>query len=128
MCKSLVPLVVVNASILSWINDAGYSNGELPYCNPGATFPSLSPAVMQLSMLSFMAIQSSTDATGITNLAPLCKAAAIVEVANTNFDYKFKFKQYEMEDVNQADSIAITFTEGILGYIVIRDYHLISNP
>jgi hypothetical protein len=55
-------------------------------------------------------------------------AAAIVEVANTNFDYSFKFKTYEMEDVNQADSIAITFREGIFGYIVIRDYHLISNP
>lgn len=61
-------------------------------------------------------------------LKPGKHPSAIAQVANTNFDYEFKFKKYEMEDVNQADSIAITFTEGILGYIIIRDYHLISNP
>ena len=55
-------------------------------------------------------------------------AKAIVKVANTNFDYSFQFKKYEMEDVNQADSITVIFTKGLFGYIVIREYHLITNP
>ncbi len=62
------------------MNSFGYSKGELPYFNPSAISPSRSPAVMPSICLP-MRIHSSTDATGITDLAPLYKAVVIVEVA-----------------------------------------------
>src|SRR5580765_1937125 len=62
------------------MKSAGYSNGEFPYSNPSAIFPSLSPAVIPSICLP-SSIQRRTLSTGITHLAPLCNAVAIVEVA-----------------------------------------------
>ena len=62
------------------IKERGYSNGELPYSKPSATFPSLSPAVIPFISLPIR-MQSVTADTGITSFAPLCRAVAMVEVA-----------------------------------------------
>lgn len=58
----------------------GYSKGELPFNNPSAIFPSRSPAVIPSICLP-SSMHRLTLSTGITHLAPLYKAVAIVEVA-----------------------------------------------
>ena len=80
ICNNLVPLVVVSTNVLPSINSLVYSNGELPCCNPSAIIPSLSPAAIP-SMLFEISIALGTESTGITDLAPLYNAEAIVEVA-----------------------------------------------
>ena len=80
MCSNLVPLVVVNTSVLPCINEEGYSKGELPCCSPSATLPSRSPAVMASICLPIR-MHSATLSTGIMHLAPFSIALAIVDVA-----------------------------------------------
>lgn len=77
----------------------------------------------------FVSIKSTRQQTiPISNRYIKTAKAAIVEVANTKFDYKFRFVRSEMDKIYEADSIAVTFSEGLFGFIVIREYHLISNP
>ena len=80
MCNTLVPLVVVNTNVFPLMKLAGYSAGELPYCKPGITLPSLSPAVIPF-VCAPMEIHFSTVSTGIIREAPLYKAVAMVDVA-----------------------------------------------
>src|SRR5688500_2320147 len=80
ICRRRVPFVVVSTSVLPFMNSLGYSNGEFPNSRPSAICPSRSPAVM-LSICRPISMHFVTQSTGITHLAPLYKAVAIVEVA-----------------------------------------------